>query len=207
MRYVTGDHYGLDGHVVEIRTNWGDPSDFLKVLSEPPRDFDYARTTSRARGPFVARVEAPPRMKIAWFSGGGNFTTHQGEAAPRTANAMSWAPDRAGSFKEFYRAQVPAGQNHWHYNADVEVKLDTPAPTVYIRYVGDPGVNHLRIYAHCIESTPPPTGPVTITHAWREKGEAKTKTVSLERPGPYEVVAEEDPVDESIEISVPSSVR
>jgi hypothetical protein len=207
MRYVTGDHYGLDDHVVEIRTNWGDRADFLKVLSEPPKDFDYARTSSRARGPFVAKVTAPPGMKVAWFSGGGNFTAQQGDGAPKTANTMAWAADEPANFKEFYRADVPVGQNHWHYNADVEVKLDKPAGTVYIRYVGDPGVNNLRIFAHCVEEKPALTTPVTITHAWREKGELKRKTVSLEKPGPYEVTADDDPVDEYVELSVPSASR
>ena len=36
MRYVTGDHYGLDTQVVEIRTNGSDRADFLKYLAEPP---------------------------------------------------------------------------------------------------------------------------------------------------------------------------
>ena len=45
MRYVTGDHHGLEGHVVEIRTNGSDREDFLKPLVEPPKDFDPARTT------------------------------------------------------------------------------------------------------------------------------------------------------------------
>ena len=205
MRYVTGDHYGKDGHVVEIRTNGSDRNDFLKYLAEPPKDFDPARTTSRAIGPFIARVTAPPGMKIAWFSGGGNFTTHQGDGAPKTKNTMEWAADAPQGFKEFYRAEVPAGQSHWHYNADVEVTLDTPAKTVYLRYVGDPGVNNLRIFAHCVEDAPQHSGPVTIMHAWREKGQRKTKSVTLERPGSYEVTTEEDPVDESVEIAVPSS--
>jgi hypothetical protein len=207
MRYVTGDHYGLEGHVLEIRTNGSDREDFLKVLVEPPKDFDPARTTSRARGPFVAKVTAPPGMKIAWFSGGGNFSTHQGEAAPKTKNAMEWAADEPARFKEFYRADVPAGQNHWHYNADVEVRLDAPAKTVFLRYVGDPGVNNLRIFAHCVEDAPPAAGPVKITHAWKEKGQLKSTSVTLERPGPYEVVTQDDPVDESVELSVPSSRR
>lgn len=207
MRYVTGDHYGLDGHVVEIRTNGSDRADFLKVMSEPPRDFDPARTTSRARGPFVARVSAPPGMKIAWFSGGGNFATHQGENAPKTRNTMAWAADEPENFREFYVAQVPAGQNHWHYNADVEVKLDAPARTVFLKYVGDPGVNNLRIFAHCVEEAPQRPSPVQITHAWKENGEPKSQKVSLERPGPYEITTQADPVDESVEIAVPSSRR
>jgi hypothetical protein len=207
MRYVTGDHYGLEGHVVEIRTNGSDRADFLKVLAEPPKDFDPARTTSRARGTFVAKVAAPPGMKIAWFSGGGAFATHQGDGAPSTKNTMAWAADEPARFAEFYRAQVPAGQNHWHYNADVEVKLDQPARTVFIRYVGDPGVNNLRIYAHCVEDAPRAHSPVRITHAWRERGELKKQVVSLEKPGPYEVMVDADPVDEFVELSIPSLRR
>jgi hypothetical protein len=202
MRYVTGDHHGLEGHVVEIRTNGSDREDFLKHLVEPPKDFDPARTTSRARGPFVAKISAPPGMKIAWFSGGGNFTAHQGEAAPKTKNTMEWAAEEPAGFKEFYRAELPAGQNHWHYNADVEVKLDAPAKTLFLRYVGDPGVNNLRIFAHCVEDAPPAPSSVRITHAWREKGVLKTKVVDLKKPGPYEVTTDDDPVDESIEITV-----
>ncbi len=207
MRYVTGHHYGLDGHVVEIRTNGSDRQDFLKYLSEPPKDFDPARTTSRARGAFVVKVSAPPGMKIAWFCGGGNFTAHQGDGAPKTRNTMEWAAEEPARFTEFYRADVPAGQNHWHYNADVEVKLDAPARTLFLRYVGDPGVNNLRIFAHCVEDAPRRGGPMKITHGWKEKGRPKTSTVTLERPGAYEVVTEDDPVDDFVELSIPSSRR
>ncbi len=205
MKYVTGDHYGLNGHVVEIRTNGSDREDFLKYLHEPPASYDHKRSTSRAQGSFIAKIAAPPGMKIAWFSGGGNFNAHQGGAATQTKNAMAWAADDPKDFKEFYRAEVPAGQSHWHYNADVEVKLDAPAKTVYLRYVGDPGVNNLRIFAHCVEDAPPAPSPVRITHAWKEKGVLKTKVVNLEKPGPYEVTTDDDPVDDSIEIAVPSS--
>ena len=118
---------------------------------------------------------------------------------------MAWAADEPKDFKEFYRAEVPAGQSHWHYNADVEVKLDAPAKTVYLRYVGDPGVNNLRIFAHCVEDAAPAPSPVRITHAWKEKGVLKTKVVNLEKPGPYEVTTDDDPIDDSIEIAVPSS--
>jgi hypothetical protein len=204
MRYVTGDHYGLETQVVEVRTNGSDRADFFKYLAEPPRDFDPKRISSRARGPFTARVSAPPGRKIAWFSGGGSFTALQGDEAPRTANAMAWSTDRAGPFLEFYRASVPAGQSHWHYNADVEVKLPAPTGAVFIRYTGDPGVNNLRIYAHCVADAPTRRSPVMITHAWREGSLRKTRTVHLDGPGSYEITTDADPVDESVELAVPS---
>jgi len=207
MRYVSGDHYGLDTRVVEIRTNGSNREDFLKYLAVPPQDFDPSRTSSRVRGTCTARVTAPPEMKIAWFSGGGAFTALQADAAPQTANAVAWSTDLAGPFHEFYRADVPAGQSHWHYNADVEVKLPTPTKTVFIRYTGQPAVNNLRIFAHCLSDSPPWRSPVTITHAWREGAELKRQTVRLDRPSPYEVTTEGEPQDEFVEISIPSAAR
>jgi len=205
MRYVTGDHYGLPTRVVEIRTNGSDRADFLKYLSTPPADFDPNRKTSRARGRFVAKVDAPPGAKIAWLSAGGNFQTYQHAAAPRTANTMAWAAEKPEGFQQFYKAAIPAGQAHWHYNADVEVKLPKPARTVYIEYVGKPAVNNLRIYAHCLEDKPRPATPTVITHTWTEGGQMKTRTVRLAGPGSYEITAERDPTDVSIELAVPSA--
>jgi len=203
MRYVTGDDHGLQSHVVEIRTDGKE--DWQKLMQEPPADFDATRLSSRARGPFTVKVQAPPGLKVAWLSAGGSFATHQGANAPKTKNTMALAANEPKDFKEFYRSEIPAGQGHWHYNADVEVKPDAPAATVYLRYVGDPAVNNLRIYAHCAGECP--STPVRITHAWREKEELKTKTVDLEKPGPYEIDCADDPSDEYVEMSVPSSRR
>ena len=204
MQYVTGDHHGLNTHVVEIRTESSD--DFLTHLVEPPADFDpAARPLGRAIGPFVAIVAAPPGMRIAWFSAGGSFRTHQGGWLERTNNTMAWAPNQPRDFTEFYRTQLPPDQGHWHYNVDVEVKLEEPAPAVYIRYVADPAVNHLRIYAHCLPDQPSLPSPMVITHGWRERGEPKTKTIQLEEPGGYEIVCDEEPENEYIQFSVPSS--
>jgi hypothetical protein len=206
MRYVTGDHYGLATRVVEIRTNGSDRADFLKHVVEAPSDFDPARKTARALGRFVAKVSAPPGAKIAWFSGGGSFCAHQGARAPQTKNRMAYAVGEPREFKPFYKADIPAGQSHWHYNADVEVRLAEPAKDVFIEYVGDPGVNNLRIYAHCVEDRPRAATPVTVTHTWNENGRGRTKTVTLEADsGSYDIEAADEPEDVSIELSVPSA--
>jgi hypothetical protein len=214
MQYVTGDHYGLNTRVVEIRTNGSDKDDFLKYCVQPPADFDPKRTTKRAIGPFIAVISAPPDAKIVWFSAGGNFCTHQLGGGPKTRNTMRWftdsrkdLPKDLPKFTEFYKAEVPADQAHWHYNADVEVKLEQPAKVVFIEYVGDPGVNNLRIFAHCLDDTPPPSAPVSITHTWTENGAPKSKTVRLEKPGAYTIDVEGEPSDESIEMSIESSVK
>jgi hypothetical protein len=204
MRLLTGDHYGLPTRVMAIGPDATDRDGFLKNLVEAPKDYDPARRTSRVRGAFVVKVPAPPGTKIAWFSAGASFETHQGAAAKNTRNTIAFAVGEPGEFREIYRADVPADQSHWHYNVDREVKLDRPAQAAFVRYVGDPAVNNIRLYAHCLDDPSRAPAPLLVTHRWTENGEPKSKQVSLDGPGEYEIVTEAEPVDESIEIAVPS---
>ena len=203
MEYVSGDHHGLPTHVMEIRASGGDREAFLTRLIEVPPDYEPSRRTGRAVGAFVARFEAPPGSRVAWFSAGGAFAAHQGADAPRTRNSMAWAAERPEGFRTFYVSEIPADNSHWHTNADVEVKLEQPARAVFVRYTGDPGVDSLRIYAHCVHEKSCAPSPVKITHAWREGGRLKTHEVFLERPGDYEISVGEEPEDEWIELSSP----
>ncbi len=204
MEFRTGDHYGLSTRVLEIRPNGSDPEDFFKYVSQRPRDYRPERTTSRIRGEFVTRVPAPPHTRIVWFSAGGSFRTYLHGDAQRTGNAMAYAVDEPIDFKSLYRANVPTDTEHWHYNADAEVKLRKPARLVYVRYFGEPAVNNVRIYAHCIEEEERPSSPVTIKHAWSEGGLSRTRTIRMEKAGRYEIVTGSELVDEYIELSVPS---
>lgn len=206
LRLVTGDHYALPTRVVAVCPSAADREDFLKHLVEPPQDYDPARRTSRVRGSFVAKVQAPPGAKIAWFSAGGSFTTYVG-ATQNTRNAIAYAVNEPGDFREFYRANVPPDQGHWHYNVDREVRLDEPAHTLFVRYTGEPAVNNIRIFAHCLEERPRASAPVILTHAWSENGVGRSKQVRLAGPGDYEIEAGANPVDESVEIAVPSVAR
>ena len=204
MEYRTGDHYGLNTRVVEIRSEANRPEELLKYLVEPPADYDPQGKTARIRGAVVVAVERPPGAKIAWFSAEGSFATHQQQAAKDTRNTIAYAVDAPRDFREIYRAQIPTNAEHWHCNAHREIRLDDPAQRVYLRYVGDPALNNFHVYAHCVDDNRPSATPVTITHVWREPNGPKTQTVTLTRPGPYEIVAEDEPECESIEIRVPS---
>ena len=94
-----------------------------------------------------------------------------------------------------------------HYNAQREIRLEEPARQVYVRYTGDPAVNAIRIYAHCLDDDSRPTPPIHVTHTWREDGAADAKAfrTELTGPGTYEVTVEGEPQNESIEFSVPSA--
>ncbi len=207
MEYRAGDHFGLKTRVLEIRSNGSDPKELLKYLDARPADYDPARKTERIHGPLVVKVPAPPGTRIAWFVAGGSFRTHFREAARNTRNTMAYAVGAPQGFREIYRADVPTDTEHWHCNAHREVRLPEPAERVYVRYVGDPALNNFRVYAHLLDDGRRSSVPVKITHVWTEKGARRTKTVALEEPGPYSILAGSEPADESIEISVPSDVR
>lgn len=207
MRLVSGDHYGLPSRVTEIRSAAGQPEEFLKYLVETPQNYDPKRRTSRVRGPVIAKFQAPPGTKIAWFSAGASFVTHQKEAASQTHNAMAYALDKATNFMEIYRAQMPTDQGHWHYNADQEVRLKEPAAALFVRYFGDPGLNNIRLAAHCVDEQPRPGNAVRITHVWTEAGLRRNKTIPLESPASYAIDCAAEPEDESIEIAVPSAAK
>jgi hypothetical protein len=102
---------------------------------------------------------------------------------------------------------VPDDTVHWHCNAHREVRLDQPAGSLLVRYLGDPALNNFHIYAHVLDDGRRSAGRVQITHVWSEKGVKRSKSVALNEPGPYTVVAGSGPEDESIEIAVPSDGR
>ena len=159
--------------------------------------------------PFVAAFADLMRINRAWtnwavFDTIGNFATHQGNAAQRTRNEIAYAVEKPTEFQAVYKADLPDDQAHWHYNVDREVLLDAPAEIVYVRYVGDPGINNLRIYAHCLDCLPRATSPVVVTHTWMEDTELKTKTIELAHGTSYEVIATTAPTNLSLELAVPS---
>ena len=87
------------------------------------------------------------------------------------------------------------------------MKLDAPAPLIYLRYAGEPGVNNLRIYRHAVEEQLAAESPVVVTHTWKEVGELKSQAVELPEPGPYEIATQAEPINVSIEMAIPSEKR
>jgi hypothetical protein len=207
LRFRSGDHHGLNTQVVEIRPDVTNEIELGKYLVRPAGKYDPKHRSARLQGDFVIRVAAPPGKTISWFSAGGSFQTHQQQAAKNTRNAMAYAVGRPANFRAFYRADIPRDVEHWHYNAQREVRLEKPTETVYLRYTGSPAVNAIRIYAHCLETTPRPETPIQITHTWREAGERKTFSTQLDQQGEYSIEVVGEPQNESIELAVPSGEK
>jgi hypothetical protein len=207
MELRTGDHHGLASRLLAICSDTSKPDELRKHVVRMPDDYDPDRKTGRICGEVIAQVVAPPGTRIAWFTAEGSFRTHQQKAAAQTRNTIAYAVDTPQDFQELYRAEMATDMEHWHYNAAREVRLDTPAEKLYVRYFGDPALNNFKIYAHCVDDRPRPPSPVVITHTWREHGAEKTKRIELDGAGEYEIVAESEPTDQSVEIAVPSDGR
>jgi hypothetical protein len=126
----------------------------------------------------TVKVEPPPGTRIAWFTAAASFRTHLHQAARNNKNSIAFALDPDGEFTEIYRADVPLDTEHWHYNASREVRLDEPARAVYVRYVGDPALNNVQVYAHCLDDFRRSDSPVTITHAWTEPAVRRSRPIA-----------------------------
>jgi hypothetical protein len=209
----TGDHYGLPTRVLSIQPNTTDENSFLHYLLRPPKSYDPASRSARATGTMIARLPSLPSTKIAWFSAGASFGMPVGADAPAPKNAIAFAVDAPRDFQPLF-ADGPDGTNaidrptpqaHWHYNVDREVKLDQPANAVYVRYEANPTLNAYRLFAHCLDREPAQPMPLRVKHVWTEAGQPREHSQTLDTgAGHYQVQAGADPVNVSIEFSIPT---
>jgi hypothetical protein len=204
LRYDVRDRHGLRTVPMLVTPDTSNRSDLEKYLTVLPEDYDPRRDTCRIQGDAVLRLAAPAGMRIAWFSVGATFRTHQGERADKTNNTIAYAVGAPQDFKEIYRASVPTWVNHWRYNWDTDVRLDRPAETVYVKFHGDPGLNVMRACLHLLPPEPPHTA-VRITHAYKIDGQLREQTVDLAEPTAYTVDCVGDPENISITMGVPSN--
>ena len=197
--YATGDRHGGLTTPMLVLPNVADPDDLKKYVTEMPKRYTPKENLGRVAGEMIVKLEAPIGQKIVWFSAGGTFTTHQQEAAKNTANSMAYAIGERlspvaerrqermlGEWKEFYKADAPTWAGHWRYNWDEDVRLDKPAETVFVRYIGNPAVNVVRA---CLHLTPPTAEDraVKITHGVKLDGKDVEKVVEMKAGGDYQV--------------------
>ena len=206
FRYDAGDHFDQPTVPMLVTPNCGDPEDLKKYVVEMPKDYDPKRNLMRIKGTVVLKCQAPAGQKIAWLSAGGTFNTIQGKGGPSTGNMMFYAVDKPEDFKQVYKANNPDWIDHWRYNYDTDIKLDKPAETVYVKYIGNPGVSVLRA---CLHLTPPRPADtlVKITHGYKLGGKDQEKTIELAKPGEYTIDCDGEVENVFIKIEKPSVGR
>jgi hypothetical protein len=206
LRYDAGDRYDGVTRPVLVLPNAADPEDLKKYAVEMPTDYDPKRHLARIQGDVVIRMAAPPGTKVSWFSVGGTFNTHQDAGARNTDNRIACAAGEPKQFTEIYKADVPTWVNHWRYNYDTDVRLETPAEAVYVRYTGKPGVSVIRGCLHVVPGRRPDPA-VRITHGYRVGGKAFEKTFDMKAPGDYTIECDGDVENVFVRIEKPSTAE
>lgn len=203
LRFSTGDRHGYHTTVAETRLNLRDPAQLERYLVRLEGEYQPLRHEARIRGEAVVKIEAPPGRPIQWLTAGGYFHTHLGAGAARNANAIEYSvagPD--GPWTPVCHDSVPEWVEDWHYGMDGDVVLEAAVETVYLRYIGDPGLNQLWVYAHCLESQPPL--PVRVIHGYEIEGEAREDAFVFTGDAEYTIDCAAEPENRSIAMAVDS---
>ena len=149
------------------------PSARLQVTSDPPG----------------AEVRLAGRT-VAYLTGG-----HQ--EGPGLVLA---GPD--GPWTEICKTDVPEWVEHWLYGMDGDAVLPEPVDRVFLKYVGDPGLNQAWVYVHCLETAPPSS--VHVTHGYELDGEVQEDSFSFADAADYEIDCSSEPANDFIQFSVHS---
>ena len=201
LHFATGDRYGHCTSVEEIRLNLRDPAQLERYLVKLDGDYQPFRERAKIRGEAVLEINVRPETPIQWLTAGGYFHSHLGEKATENRSAILYSTDGPdGPWKEICRAAVPTWVEDWHHGMDGDAVLEQPVETVFLRYIGDPGLNQIWIYAHCLE--PAPASAVEVTHGYEIDGDLHEDTFSFTEETDYEIDCSSEPENRFIRFAV-----
>ncbi len=206
LRLGVNDPKGRPTRLLPVLPNLGEPADIAKYGVQISGTYDPGKVTSRLAGQAVVPVEAPEGQVIEWMSAGGMFRAHRTGEARSTANKIEIATAAGGPFRTIYDATgtVPDWNEHWHYAMDREIVLEEPVRTVWVRYIGDPACNAIRIYAHCRDPRPVNAGTVRVTHDYSIGDERILRTLDVPAGGgSYVIDCPGTPTNNSLKLEAP----
>lgn len=204
MQYGLGDKLCYNTLPWMEIPNMGDGAEMATWFSGKVRDYDPARKTQRLKGDAEIVFKAPPGRQIQWMSLGGFFSSFQEKEAPKTRNEIWYALNDSDHWVMAYRSNVPDWHQHWHYAFDKEVPLLRPVEQVRVKYIGNPGVNGIRVNLHSLRPDEKPDTAVVVTHTYTMKGKQEQKRLAFDTPTAYTVDCASEPENVSIKIEVPS---
>ncbi len=204
LEYKTRDQRGIASTPWMQIPNMGDKEEMSRYWVRPPGDYHPARKTQRLKGEMELAFHAPPGREIRWASLGGFFQSYQNEDAPKTANEIWYAEGDSTAWKRVHRAAIPTWHSHWHYAYDTDVVLERPAATIRVRYVGNPGVNGVRVNLHSVAPAETGDNSVVVTHCYRMNGREGDRKFTFDGPSRYTIDCPSEPEDLYIKLEVPS---
>lgn len=204
LRFRVNDKHGLPTVPWMQIPNMGDRAEMSRYWTKEPEDYGPERFTRRLSGEMELLFTAPPYLKIKWISLGGYFSTYQRDDAVNTRNEIWYAMDGSNEWHLAYRASVPTWHSHWHYAYDREIMLQEPVERLRVRYMGQPGINGVRVNIHFLKPGEKPDQGIIVTHCFRVNGDLYEKRIVLEKPCEYTIDCPDDPEDVFIKLEVPS---
>jgi hypothetical protein len=87
------------------------------------------------------------------------------------------------------------------------VPLVRPAEKVRVKYIGNPGVNGIRVNIHSSRPEEKADTAVVVTHTFKMDGKVVEKKVVLDKPKAYTIDCPSEPQDVSVKLEVPSDGR
>jgi len=193
LSYRLGDKHGLHSLPWLQIPNMGSREEMSRYWSQPPLDYDPERFQERLKGEVELTFTPPPGRTIKWMSLGGFFSTHRGKQATRTANAIWYRTADSREWLQVHGANIPQWHSHWHYSFDQEVVLPKTADQVQVRYVGDPGVNGIRVNLHSVKPEEEPEQSIAVIHGYELDGELKESRFVLDGPTEYSIECPKEP--------------
>ncbi len=203
LQYATGDKRGFNTVPWMEIPNMDDSQEMARYWGEKPKDYDPKRWTTRLKGEGDLVFTAPPGRQIQWMSLGGFFNAYQGKEAPKTRNEIWYATGDSDSWMLANRSNVPEWHSHWHYAYDKEVPLVRPVEKIRVKFIGNPGVNGIRVNLHAVQPDEKPDTAIVVTHAFKMDGKVQEKRFTLDKPKGYTIDCPSDPEDISIKLEVP----
>ena len=203
LHFATSDRYGHHTSVKEIRLNLREPAQLERYLVRLDGDYQPLREAAKIRGEVVLKVEAPSGAPIQWLTAGGYFHSHLGSRTDENRNAILYSVDgEDGPWEEICHGEVPAWVEFWHAGMDGDAVLDEAVEAVYLKYVGDPGLNQIWIYAHCLEPAAP--SPIKVTHGYELDGERTEEMFVFEEDSDYAIDCPSEPTNRYLRFGVDS---
>lgn len=204
LKFKLYDKYGLPTTQWLQIPNMGSREEMSRYWIKEPKDYDPKRFTQRLKGEMELLFSAPPGRSIKWISLGGFFSSYQLKDAVNTKNEIWYATDDSNEWKLAYRATVPEWHSHWHYAYDKEIMLEKTVDKIRVKYVGQPGVNGVRVNIHSIKSDEKPDQRVIVTHGFIMDGALQERRFYFDSPTEYVIDCPTEPEDVFIKLEVPS---
>ena len=188
FQFSLGDRHGYPSTVREVRLNLRDPAELARHAVSLSADYQPLRDSAKLKGEVVLKIDSKPNTVIKWFTAGGYFNTFTGKKAAKTANAIYYSTaGPTGPWNLAVKAKVPDWAAHWHYGMDEDVVLPNAVAAVWLKYAGDPGVNQIWVYAHCLPRALPDAATLRVTQAYTINGEPVERTFEFTGKQEYDI--------------------